>query len=1066
MNLKFKLTLLATLLFNVVLFAQNSFIVTGQVSSKSDGLTLIGATVLVQGTTNGVSTDFDGNYSIEVKKGDVLNFSFVGFVSQLVIVDNQTEINIVLEENISNLEDVVVIGYGTQKRSSVTGSVAKLKSDKIESAPVSRLDQAIQGKIAGVRVQNISSEAGADTQINIRGVSSVNAGSGPLIVVDGQPLPAGDSMGAINNADVESVEVLKDAASAAIYGSRGANGVILITTKSGKEGKAKFNFRSTTGFKQAYDTWDIMTSTEYVERLYAESDLRIADPLWTGGTTRANTIGSLNKFLNQYAIEGMVGATDYQDFALRTATYKDIQFNVSGGGKTNKYYISTGYQGDEGLMLNSNFEKLNVRVKYDSQLTDKLKLRVNMNPSQTKTERPGTNFTDFYRFPSFMPIYHTQVTADYINAADPTRNIQVGDFAEDDDFAGISYSGIAPDGVPFTTTTANGNRPFNTGNTNPARALSEQADNTKQFRFQGSVALEYEITEGLDFRTSQSIFVRNTERVETGMSNAARFGNPNYATYTNVNYSDFLTENTLNYKKSFGEHEINVLGGFTFQSRKEKSLVTAGNTFSVEGNYNLNFAANISQPIQSIIPWGLISYLGRINYEYKNKYLLSASYRTDGSSVFAAGKKWGGFPAVSAGLVVSREDFMDDVESINKLTLRASYGATGNNGIEPFLFEGNLTNANYLTGVTSVSVSSGLANLAEIGSNSDITWERTFQTNLGMDLSMFKNRVNLNVDVYQSKTDKLLLYGSTMLTTGHPVAALNAGSLKNNGYEFEVSTVNVRTKDFTWSTDFNISHVKNEITSLGDKDRFISATIDGRNGLNNEAIVGQPLISFVGYKTDGVWNSTAEVNEAIANGLTSTLTNDLQQGGLKIVDINGDNVIDTNDRTILGNPYPDYTWGVTNNLKYKNIDLNFTLQGVVGGEIINGDINYNEVKERVLNFMDNRWVSPSNPGDGKTPYLTNGVNPLFTDFAIEDATYFTFREISLGYSFGSNVLSSIKLDNLRFSISGQNLLFVTKDYRGINIEARTRSIDPLLDGYQRGAFPIQKTILFNVEVGF
>jgi len=689
-----------------------------------------------------------------------------------------------------------------------------------------------------------------------------------------------------------------------------------------------------------------------------------------------------------------------------------------------------------------------------------------MNPSQTKTERPGTNFTDFYRFPSFMPIYHTQVTADYINAADPTRNIQVGDFAEDDDFAGISYSGIAPDGVPFTTTTANGNRPFNTGNTNPARALSEQADNTKQFRFQGSVALEYEITEGLDFRTSQSIFVRNTERVETGRSNAARFGNPNYATYTNVNYSDFLTENTLNYKKSFGEHEINVLGGFTFQSRKEKSLITAGNTFSVEGNYNLNFAANISQPIQSIIPWGLISYLGRINYEYKNKYLLSASYRTDGSSIFAAGKKWGGFPAVSAGWVVSREDFMDDFESINKLTLRASYGATGNNGIEPFLFEGNLTNANYLTGVTSVSVSSGLANLAEIGSNSDITWERTFQTNLGMDLSMFKNRVNLNVDVYQSKTDKLLLYGSTMLTTGHSVAALNAGSLKNNGYEFEVSTVNVRTKDFTWSTDFNISHVKNEITSLGDKDRFISATIDGRNGLNNEAIVGQPLISFVGYKTDGVWNSTAEVNEAIANGLTSTLTNDLQQGGLKIVDINGDNVIDTNDRTILGNPYPDYTWGVTNNLKYKNIDLNFTLQGVVGGEIINGDINYNEIKERVLNFMDNRWVSPSNPGDGKTPYLTNGVNPLFTDFALEDATYFTFREISLGYSFGSNVLSSIKLDNLRFSISGQNLLFVTKDYRGINIEARTRSIDPLLDGYQRGAFPIQKTILFNVEVGF
>ncbi|GIZ08622.1 SusC/RagA family TonB-linked outer membrane protein [Flavobacterium sp. UMI-01] len=1047
------------LVFSSIINAQTDKIkVSGKVLDNT-GQTIPNATVTVDG--NSVITDFDGKYVILANSAkSVLKFSYLGFETKSVVVGKNTTINVTLAEANNQLNEIVVVGYGTQKRSSVTGSVAKVKSEKIETAPVSRLDNALQGKIAGVRIQNISSEAGADTQVNIRGVSSIGSGTGPLLVVDGQPMP--DGFGALNNADVESVEVLKDAASAAIYGSRGANGVILVTTKSGKEGKTKFTFRNTSGVKQAYETYDIMTSQAYVERLYAEQALRVADPLWT--SAYGSTLSSLSKWQAQYSIEkDLLGgnATDYQDEALRTAYYQDVQFNVSGGSKKSKFFISTGYQYDQGLMLKSEFQKLNFRVKYDAALTDKIKLNINLNPSNTKTERPAVNFIDFTRFPSFLPVYHTQATANFINGQQPSRNIKVGDFAEDDDFANLVYSGIDPNGVAYTT--AANAIPFTTSNTNPMRALLMQDDNNNQFRFQGSVGLSFEIAKGLDLRTTQNIYYKNSERLQSGAANASRFGNPNYATYTTTNYFDFLTENTLNYKKSIGNHDFTGLAGFTLQSTREKFLVTAGTNFPSDFVQNLNFATTIAQPIQSDITTGLISVLGRVNYAYKDKYLVMASYRTDGSSKFADGNKWGGFPAVSLGWVLSKENFLNNVEAINRLAFRASYGATGNNNISPFLYENTFNSANYLSGSGTGNVQGGLANTNLVNFNKDITWERTFQTNLGLDLSMFRNRISMSVDVYNSETEKLLLNQASMLITGSSSTIVNAGSLNNKGIELELSTVNIKTKDFSWSTDFNISHVKNKIKNLGSNSQIISSTIDGRNGLNNYAIIGQPLVSYYGYKTDGVWISQEQI---AASGYTTTLTNGLKEGGLKIVDINGDKKIDTNDRTILGNPYPDFTWGLTNKLNYKNFDLNFTLQGVKGGQLINGDVNYNEAKERNLNYMANRWVSPSNPGDGKTPYTTNGFNWLFTDNAIEDATYMTLREVSLGYNLGKETLNKLGLANFRFFLSGQNLFFLAnKSYRGINIEARTSQSDALHDGYQRGAYPIQRTILAGIEVG-
>lgn len=1054
-----KKILILLLVFSSIINAQTDKLkISGKVIDNT-GQSLPGVTINSQG--NNTVTDFDGAYAITVNgPKSTISYSYIGFTTKTVTVGSNKVINVTLAEATNILDDVVVIGYGTQKRSSVTGSVAKLKSEKFENAPVSRLDNAIQGKIAGVRIQTISSEAGADTQINIRGISSVSAGSGPLLVVDGQPMP--DGFSALNSADVESVEVLKDAASAAIYGSRGANGVILVTTKSGKSGETKYYFRSTAGVKQAYDTYNIMNSTDYVERLYAEQAMRDSDPAWT--SAYGSSLPSLDKWRAQYSIEkDLLGgkATDYQKEALHTAYYQDLQFNVSGGSNNNKFFLSVGYQDDEGLMLKSEFEKLNFRAKFDLQLTDRLKLNINLNPSNTKTERPAINFIDFTRFPSFIPVYHTQATADFINGQQPSRGILPGNYAEDDDFANLTYTGIDPNGVAYTT--AANAVPFTTSNTNPMRALLEQDDNTNQFRFQGSVGLNYEIKKGLDFKTTENIYYRDSQRVQSGAANASRMGNPNYATYTNTNYFDFLTENTLNYKKSIGDHEFGALAGFSLQSTRTKSLVTAGTTFPSDDNKNLNYATVVLQPIQSDVTIGLISFLGRINYAYKDKYLLMGSYRTDGSSKFGDGNKWGGFPAVSAGWVVSKEEFMNDVDVINRMAFRASYGATGNNSIGDFLYQYYLNPSNYVNGNGNGTVSIGLANTSNINNNPDITWERTFQSNFGFDLSMFKSRLNLNFDIYQSNTEKLLLEQSSMLISGASSVIANVGSLKNKGYELELSTVNIKSKNFSWTSDFNISHVKNEITNLGDKTSIISPTIDGRSGLNNYAIVGEPLISYFGFKTDGIWNSIEDIT---ASGLKTTLTNGLKEGGLKIIDLNGDGILDNDDRTILGNPYPDFTWGFSNKFTFKNIDLSFTLQGVIGGELINGDVNYNEAKERNLNYMANRWVSPSNPGDGKTPYTTNGYNWLFTDNAIEDASYTSLREINLGYTLGKEALQQIGLSNLRFSLSGQNLLFWNnKDYRGINIEARTSQTSALIDGYQRGGFPIQKTILFGIEVG-
>jgi TonB-linked SusC/RagA family outer membrane protein len=994
-----------------------------------------------------------------------MRFSFIGFEPQIVVVGKNKTIDITLKESASALDEVVVVGYGTQKRSSVTGSVAKYKNEKLDEIAVSNLDQALQGKMAGVQVQNTSSEAGSATQIQIRGISSINAGAGPLIVVDGQPLPPSDSMSSLNMADVESVDVLKDAASAAIYGSRGANGVILITTKSGKADKVRYNFKYASGFKQAYEVYPVTSSSDYVRRLFAERDLKATDP---SVDPKTNTVSDANRA--SYVIEqDMLGGKgiDYQDEALQTGDFKNIQLSATGGTSKVRYLISGGYNADQGIMIKSNFEKFNFRTKVDMDLSKKVKLSVNLNPSYSSKDSPSENFTNFFRYPSWLPIYHNEATAALVDQSAQYSNIKPGDYAHPRHFNSLMYSGTMPDGTFWAST-----KPvnvFGSNQNNPMGSTLSQDINTKQYRLQSAATLTVNLLPGLDFKTMASGVMIYNNRFEWANRNATGDGVVNKGVYIHGTVLDMLTENTFNYKKSFGEHSFEALAGFTAQKTITENSQTTGQDYPSDDIRTLNNAVLIDKAgtFGTKIQQGLLSYLGRVNYAYGGKYLLSGSIRSDGSSYFGEGHKWGTFPAASVGWVVSKEEFMSKVDWVNKLSFRGSYGMTGNNRINDYGFVDMMMSANYPLGGGTGSSVSGQAPTADILANPEITWETTVQTNLGMDLSLLKNRFNLSVDVYQSKTKELLLKQANMAFTGVPLFWNNIGSMGNKGIEFELSTTNIKTRNFKWTTTANLSHTENKVRELGSESYLRN---QGERSEVYQTKVGDPLVQFYGFKTDGVWLSQKQIDAAKASGLTSQLSNLFVPGGLKLVDLNGDNKIDNDDRTVIGNPYPDFTWGITNVFNYKQLDFSFTFQGVQGGDLVNGDPNYNETKQRNPNYTNNHWLSEMYPGDGKTPYETNGFNWMLTDYVVESATYFALREVSLGYNFPDYMAKQIGLSALRLYSSAQNMYFHSaSSYRGINPEGRYNGgpySGALYSGYQRGSFPIPKTVTIGIDINF
>lgn len=1036
--------------------------VKGKVIDARTGEGLPGVSVIIKGSSQGTITDTAGEYSLSVPNiNTTLVFSYVGYEPKEIFVGNQTTINISLSSNEKYLDEVVVVGYGSQKKGDITGAVAKYKNESLDEAPVARVDQALQGKIAGVQIQNTASEAGADPKIRIRGVSSVNAGANPLVVVDGHPVA--DGLSFVNPADVESIEVLKDAASAAIYGSRGASGVILVTTKTGKPEKVKYNVKYSAGIKTPYKVYDILTTTDYVKRLFDEAAIRATDPAITPAN---NTIIAADRAA--YILENeIVGqATDWQKEALRTANIQNIQLNVSGGASNSRYYISGGYQNDQGMMYHSEYEKFNLQAKLNTVLSKRVKLNINISPSFIKRERPGIEFNDFARWRTFNPVFLTEELAAWVRQNPLYATVQAGDYAQARYFANRTYSGIMPDGSTWTSGTTVVD-PFATSNQHPKSVLESRNFVNNDYRVLSSGDLNINILPGLDFKTLASAYVSTTVGVDFTKRNSSRAGDVNRGVYNNNLFVDLLSENTLNYTKQIDDHSFGLLAGFTAQTTNTRVSRITGLDYPSDEITTLNTALTIDREnsFNTKNQIGLLSYLGRLNYGFKSKYLLSTSFRADGSSYFARGNKWGYFPSVSLGWVLSEESFLKDVNWLTNLKLRGSYGVTGNNRIVDFAFVDLLFNANYPIGAGTGTVTSGQVPSRTILSNPAITWERTFQYNGGLDLALFKNAVTIGLDVYQSKTDQLLLSQAAMSFTGVPQTWNNIGSLQNRGVELELSTINYKNKNLEWKTSANISRNVNKIIELGAESQLLNQGERTELYVNR---VGGPLVQFLGYKTDGVWISQAQITES---KLTSNLANVFVPGGLKLVDINNDGKLDINDRTIIGNPYPDFIWGLTNNLKFKGFDVSIMIQGSQGGELINGDPNYNEVKRSVANFnTTDKWLSPLNPGDGKTPYYTAGFNWMLTDYVVEDASYVALREVVAGYTIPKQLTKKLHVGSIRVFGSAQNLFFKTaKTYRGLNPESTFQSgvyTSPLVDGYQRGSFPINKSIRFGVDLSF
>lgn len=1036
---------------------------------------LIGVNITISGTRTGTITDFNGAYTIEAPDSkSVLIYSYIGYKTMLRDAGTTGVINVTLVEDALQMEDVIVVAYGTQKKSHLTGAISSLKTERLDEVPVSRVDQALQGKLAGVQILNTNPEAGEAPQIRVRGMGSISAANDPLIVVDGFPVPDGLSM--ISMGDIESIEVLKDAASSALYGSRAAGGVILVTTKSGSNiKKPKYTFKMYTGIRSALKLPEIHTTESYIGLLYDEAEQRKLDPAINGIATETMTFNRATDherstlLLQRHFVDQ---PTDWLSEGLRAfGSAQYYQLSASGGDKNMRYFISGNYNGEEGIMKNSTFDRYTFRAKADIKLSNKVTLGINLSPTFSRQERPGTDLTDYIRFPSWMPIYHNEATAALTGKV-------AGEYAQPADFNGISISGEGLNGEIWHLAGVN---PFSSSNNNPVSIRERTSIFTDEYKLQANTYLTIDFTPNLQFKTSNGIYFAFKEYNKKEQTSANKQGNPNMLIRQLNLRTEMLTENTLTYKNSWGGHEVDGLLGFTAQKSMYNYNAIVGTNFPDENILSFNMASQLilnSPSVSGTTSYyyanALASLISRVNYAYLGKYLFSVSMRADGSSLFASGRKWDYFPATSIGWRPSEEDFMKDLDWLSNLKARVSYGITGNNAIPQYAYMNLINTNNYVLGAGTGSLVQGMAsNDAALG-NPDITWEKVAELNMGLDLGFFNSKVNLSIEHYNSNTIQLLLRQPAMFITGHETFWNNIGLVNNTGWEFELSTTNVTRRNFTWRTTANLSTNKNTLLDYGDKDT------EDHFGERNEvyrSVVGQPAIQFYGYKSDGIWTTYDEVAAAKAvkdvDGNPFTFTRYAPTvGGLKVQNVNNDNRIDADDRTVLGDPFPDFTWGITNSFTWKNFDLSFLFQGVQGIMVVNGNINYNEQLRFNKAYTNDRYISPMFPGDGQTVYstTTSGGDLMLTDYAIEDASYAALRDFTLGYKLSESVVKKLKISDVRAYFSAQNLLyFMASDYRGINPEARRTSGNynsPLIDGYQRGAFPLNRTFTVGVDIVF
>lgn len=994
-------------------FAQAQM-VSGKIVAE-DGEGIPGVSVYVKQNTNiGTISDANGEFKIlGVPKTATLVFSFIGYVAQEVSVGNQTTFSITLKEDAKSLEQVVVVGYGTQKRSEITGSVSTIDAKEITSTPVLRVEQALQGRAAGVQVTQNSGSPGSSLNVRVRGVGTVN-NSDPLYVVDGIPV---EGMDFLNPNDIETISVLKDAASAAIYGSRAANGVVLITTKKGKNNqKLTVSYDMYYGVQSPIRKLDLLNASEYAT---LSNVMRAADPNSTPFPEFANPASLGN-------------GTDWQEEVFeRNAPIQNHQISLTGGNAKSVYSLSGNYFQQDGIVGGdkSRFKRISFRFNSNHQLNKKVSVGNTLNLIHFDRRKLAEN--DEFNSPLMRAINIDPVT--------PVRN-------SDGTFAASNYA--------------------QTDIKNPANQIALNHDTWVADRLFGSVFGEYKIIEGLKFRTSLGLdMTYGTSDIFTAAYN---LGLPHERVDVNsvdktisLQYN-WIFENTLTYSKTFGKHSLNLVGGVSAQEFNYRNLSGTRNNL-LTNDPNRAFL-NASQDGESQIAKGeanasaLFSYYGRVNYTLANKYLFSATVRSDGSSRFGANNRYAVFPSFSLGWVVSEEGFMKDLGLVNFLKLRASWGQNGNQQISNYGFTSAIVNGLNYTFGNNETLSNGGAPVT--ASNPDLKWETSTQTDLGLDIGFMEDRLMFSVDYYNKTTEDMLVVVPIPLHVGAGAPFVNAGSVENKGVELMLQ-YRKKEGDFKYNVGFNMAFISNRVTGLGNGNTPISSGEYGTGGgLITRTEVGRPIASFYGWVTDGIFQSQSEIDaHAFQNAGTAP-------GDIKFRDLNGDNVINNDDRTFIGNPTPDFTYGITAGASYKNFDFSMFWQGVHGNDVFNAITRYdfsttNRPKSR-LGYWNGAGSTNSEP---RLTISDPNQNARLSDRFVEDGSYLRLKNIQIGYTLPESALSKLKISRLRVYISAQNLFTITK-YSGLDPEIGIGADGALDLGIDRGFYPQARTFLTGVNITF
>ena len=1025
-------------------------VITGKVTAQDDGGGLPGTNVLVKGTSMGTVTDGSGNYSIEVSSEEsILVFSSIGYASQEVAVAGRTVIDVVMVPDVRQLSEVVVVGYGTQKKADVTGAIATFNTDQIKERPILKVDQALIGQMAGVRVKQTSGIPGRGFSIQVRGTGSISANTEPLYVVDGFPLePSGlattgaDANGSfargnpldnINPSDIESIQVLKDAAAAAIYGSRASNGVVIIKTKSGQTGKAKITFHAYAGINETAKEMDVMNGDEWVDRAIETinytwvrsgagrtADQTTAERQAILGTTTINQNLMIDDRWLQPGHPGLQ-YVDWQDEMFQTGTIQNYEVSATGGTEAVNYFISGGYLNQEGIAIGVGYERFSSRANVEIKANDKLKFGLNISPSYSITHDPG------------------------VEGKDNQMHIAVSMTPVVEESVGPYYTNVGP------------NKQYTWGPTrsSPIAVIDQSIGDTKIFRVLNTAFAEYQILKSLSFRTSIN-FDNQEGNVKMWMPADVTSSRATSGSLTGFRRQNFANENTFTYNTTFAvKHSLNVLAGMSYNSFRFDNWRINGATFTSDEISTLNAATAISgNSMESKNV--LLSYFGRVQYSFDERYLLTASIRADGSSKFGAATKWGSFPSASVGWRISEENFMEGISNVvSDLKLRASWGIAGNNGIPDYGSIALLQFSNYSFGGGLVK-----GQTPQNFANEQLSWETSETIDVGLDVGLFQNRINTSVDYYTKDNTDLLLRIPVPLASGFREALTNIGRVLNKGIEVELHTRNL-VGELKWNTDINLSHNLNEVKKLGPNDTPI-LDAGGADIEHRRLKVGEPMWSIWVVKQIGVLSP-----DDIAAGYP--MYNTQEAGDPKYLDAGGpngvpDGRIDANDRVIVGNSNPKYTWGMNNTFKYKGFDLNVLIQGQNGGYLYSMfgramDRTGMGVADNTLGKYRDRWRSPEDPGSSGLHKLPSTFGRIKNTDWLYSSDYWRVRNITLGYNLGALLKTNV-ISGARIYVTAENWFGDDKYDGGFNPEGVNNN------GEDYGAFPLAKSLIFGMNLTF